>query len=104
MSRWVSILGAVALVAVTTVVQGRQKGDGDRTGTLKVSGMACSVCASTVEKAAAKIDGVKIAKANQPQGTAEITYDSTKLTLEAIAKAISAKTGFAVEVPKSTRK
>lgn len=62
--------------------------------TLDVAGMACSACAKTVEKAALKIPGVKTARVNQPAGTAEIEFESSKTTADEIAKAISKKTGF----------
>ena len=65
---------------------------------LKVSGMACGACAATVEKAAKKIDGVIAAKASQPNGSAEITYDPAKTSPEAIAKALNDKTPFKAEV------
>lgn len=64
---------------------------------LEVEGMSCSACAVTVEKAALKIAGVTAAKVGQPAGTAEITYDSRKVTPDAIAKAITRKTGFAAK-------
>lgn len=38
------------------------------------------------------------AKASQPKGTAEITYDPAKISPEAIAKAITEKTSFKAEV------
>ena len=104
MGRWSSILGTVALLSVGSAAHAQPQSETDKVATLKVSGMACSVCASTLEKAAAKIDGVKAAKANQPQGKAQITYDSAKVTPEAIAKALTAKTGFRVEAPKRARK
>jgi copper chaperone CopZ len=66
--------------------------------TLKIEGMACSACAALVEKEALKIDGVKAAKVSQPKGTAEITFDASKTTPEAIAKLITDKTGFKAEV------
>ena len=70
---------------------------------LKVSGMHCGACASTVEKAARKIDGVIAASASHPKATAEITYDPAKTTPHAIAKAISEQTTFKAE-PKKDQK
>ena len=70
---------------------------------LKVSGMACGACASAVEKAAKRIEGVTSAKVSQPKGTAEITYDPAKTTPEAIAKAISAGTLFKAEATRPGR-
>lgn len=66
--------------------------------TLKVAGMACGACAARVEKVARKIPGVTGAKASQSKGVAEITYDPAQTTPDAIAKAISQKSGFKTEV------
>jgi copper chaperone CopZ len=64
----------------------------------RITGMACSACANTVERAAKKIPGVTSAKAHQPSGSAEIRFDPAKTSAEAIAKAITAKTPFKAEV------
>lgn len=61
---------------------------------VEISDMACSSCAATVKKALLKIDGVKSAEVSQPSGTADITYDSSKTNPDALAKAITKKTGF----------
>lgn len=66
--------------------------------TLKVDGMACSACAARVEREALKIAGVSKANVSQPKGTAEITYDATKVSPETIAKTLGKKTGFKTEV------
>jgi len=57
--------------------------------TMKVTGMTCSGCEAAVKIAAKQIDGVKDAKASYAKGTADITYDSTKTSPDAIAKAIA---------------
>lgn len=49
--------------------------------------------------AAKRIDGVKDCKANYKKGTAEVTYDPSKTTPDAIAKVISEKTGFKATAP-----
>lgn len=92
-----AVLGLRAAAAVET-----EKPAGD-VCTLKVKGMACSACAKTVEQSALKLDGVKAAKVSQPEGTADITYDPSKTTPEAIAKYIAKHTGFKAEhTPKKT--
>lgn len=50
--------------------------------------------------AAKTVDGVKDCKASYKTGTAEVTYDPSKTTPEAIAKVISEKTGFKATAPK----
>lgn len=52
-------------------------------------------------QAAKRIDGVKNCTANRKTGTAEVTYDASKTTPEAIAKIITDKTGFKATVPKT---
>jgi copper chaperone CopZ len=54
--------------------------------------------------AAKRIDGVKDATVSFEKKTAEIRYDPTKTNPEAIAKAITEKTGFKASVPKKTGK
>ncbi len=49
--------------------------------------------------AAKRIDGVKDCKASYKKGTAEVTYDPSKTTPEAIAWAISETTGFKATAP-----
>lgn len=51
--------------------------------------------------AAKRIDGVKDCKASYKKGTAEVTYDPSKTTPEAIARAISETTGFKTTAPSS---
>jgi copper chaperone len=88
-------------VAFASASQATEKPKTAQVCTLNVSGMVCGACAGTVEKTAKKIDGVISVKANQPKGTAEITYDPAKTTPDAIAKAITKKTPFKAEEQKS---
>jgi len=57
-----------------------------------------------VRIAAKTVDGVKDATASYKDGTAEIVYDPAKTTPEAIAQAITQKTGFKAQVPKKDKK
>lgn len=65
---------------------------------LTVNGMACGACAARVEKTAKELSGVNAAIVNQPKGTAEITYDASRTSAEAIARWISEKTPFKAEL------
>jgi copper chaperone CopZ len=56
-----------------------------------------------VRTAAKTVDGVKDATASYKGGTAEIVYDPAKTTPEAIAQAITQKTGFKAHVPKKDK-
>lgn len=102
------VLAAMALSIVgigsATAHQESDKPKAGQVCLLKVSGMSCGACAAQVEKVAKKVDGVTAANASQPKGTAEITYDPSKTTPEAIAKRITDKTGFKAEVPKKDQK
>lgn len=68
--------------------------------TIKVTGMTCSGCEAAVKMAAKRVDGVKSVTASAKSGTADISYDASKTSPEAIAKAISVNSGFKAEVVK----
>lgn len=106
MRKALAVMGLLSVfgIASATAAQEPDKPKPGQVCLLKVSGMSCGACAARVEKAAKKIDGVTAAKASQPKGTAEITYDPSKTTAEAIAKTITDKTGFKAEVPKNDQK
>jgi copper chaperone CopZ len=54
-----------------------------------------------VKLAAKSVDGVKDCKADYKKGTADVLYDSSKTTAEAIARVITEKTGFKATAPKA---
>jgi copper chaperone CopZ len=68
--------------------------------TIKVTGMTCSGCEAAVRIAAKQVEGVTDAKASYKEGTAEVSYNSSKTSPDAIAKAIASKTGYKTEVVK----
>ena len=70
------------------------------TCTLKVTGMTCGGCESAVKIAAKRVDGVKAVTASAKSGTAEISYDPSKTSPEAIAKAVTTDSGFKATVLK----
>lgn len=59
----------------------------------KIEGMTCASCARAVERVTAKLDGVSSANVNLATERLTLEYDETKLTVEAIEKAID-KTGY----------
>lgn len=77
-----------------SVAAQEKSSNASKTCVVEISDMSCSSCAATVQKALLKIDGVKAANVSQPTGSAEITYDAAKTNPEALAKAITKKTGF----------
>ena len=70
--------------------------------TLKVPDMFCAGCEVGVKIAAKKIEGVKEVKTDSDKRTAEVKFDSSKTTAQAIASAITARTGFKTEVVNSS--
>jgi Cu+-exporting ATPase len=56
---------------------------------LKVSGMTCASCATTIEKSLFRLDGVTKAQVNLGTETVSIEHDSDKLKLTDIEKAVT---------------
>ena len=64
--------------------------------TLPISGMTCASCAQTIEKALKKTEGVTDANVNLMTEKATIDFDTEKVNLDQIKKAID-DTGYQVE-------
>jgi len=60
--------------------------------------MTCGGCAAAVESAANEVDGVIETAVSYDKGLAEVTYDPTKTSPNAIAQAIAQGSGFKAEV------
>ena len=75
-----------------------------RVCTLKVSGMTCAGCEAAVRIAARSVEGVTETTASYARASAEIAYDPSKTTPQAIAKAITNKSGFRAELVEPARK
>jgi copper chaperone len=56
--------------------------------TIKVDGMSCEHCVKAVTEAAGKLPGVGNVKVSLEAGTAEVSYDPAKVSLDAIKAAI----------------
>lgn len=95
----------VALVGVggltTTHAQKQKSQSSTQVATLSVPDMFCEGCAAGVKIAANKVDGVKGVKTDFDKRIAEVTFDPSKTSAEAIASAITKGTGFKTEVLKS---
>jgi copper chaperone len=61
--------------------------------TMKIDGMSCGHCVSSVDKALKKIDGVKVESVGI--GNATVSYDPSAVSAEQIADAV-ADEGYAV--------
>lgn len=103
------MIGVLALALVTPVTmdlmpivtaQAQNEAPKTATCTLEVAKMTCGGCAAAVKMAALKVDDVKEAKVSYEEKRADITYDPAKTNPEAIAKAITDKSGFPASVPK----
>jgi len=62
---------------------------------LDIEGMTCDACDSHVAHAAQEVDGVIEAKADHTTGKAEVKFDNTKTSKEAVIRAID-KTSYKV--------
>lgn len=68
-----------------------------RTVTLRVKGMTCGGCATTVEQALKTTEGVKEVRVSYERGNAVITYDDQKITVARLREVINS-TGFTCEM------
>lgn len=97
--RWFGLLPPVLLVlsaAVPWAVGAASSNKEDRT-TLTIKGMTCSGCVATVKLKLKKTKGVLAYEVNLDKGEADVTYDPSVTSPEAIAAAVS-ETGFIATV------
>ncbi len=66
------------------------------TMTLKISGMTCGGCSSSVKKLLEAEDGVSKADVSHEDNSAEVTYDPSKISLERFEEIIDGA-GFELE-------
>lgn len=74
-----------------------------RTVTLRVKGMTCGGCATSVETALKSTDGVKGVRVSYERGTAIVKYDDQKVTVAKLREAVN-NAGFTCEMPESGRR
>jgi copper chaperone len=82
-------LGAGAVSAATKTI------------TMRVKGMSCGGCATSVEKALKATDGVMDARVTFERGKAVIKYDDQKVTVAKLRSVINS-TGFFCDVEKAS--
>jgi len=75
-----------------------------QTCTLKVSGMTCASCDVAGRLAAKSVPGVKTVNVDYPKARADVTYDPSKTSPQAIADAITKASGFKTELVKRAQK
>lgn len=83
-------LGAVSVSAATKTV------------TIRVQGMHCGGCASSVTKALKATDGVEDVQVSYEKGEAVVKYDDQKVTVAKLREVING-TGFKAVEEKSAR-
>lgn len=64
--------------------------------TLNVQGMTCGHCKMSVEGAMNKLDGVSAAEVNLEAGSVDVTFDESKVTIDAMKEAIEEQ-GYDIE-------
>lgn len=64
--------------------------------TISVQGMSCGHCKASVEGALKKLDGVSAAEVHLEEGNVDVTFDETKVTVDAMKEAIEEQ-GYDVE-------
>ena len=70
-----------------------------KTVTLSVPGMNCELCPATVKKAVSKVPGVSNVTATYETKEAVVTYDDSKVSVDALMKA-TANAGYPSTVKK----
>jgi len=68
-----------------------------RTVTLRVKGMTCGGCATSVEKALKSTEGVESVRVSFERGRAIIKYDDQKVTVDKLREVVQS-TGFFCEL------
>jgi copper chaperone CopZ len=95
---------SIVLLAVAGVSAGDAKNvepaEGQAQVILAVEGMTCGGCCTKVETAMNGLEGIVAASADYQEGTATITYETEKVTVEKIVKTINEETSFKASMPK----
>lgn len=55
---------------------------------IKVNGMDCGGCETSIQNALARVEGVELSKASHAAGEVEVTFDEARVTREQLAGAI----------------
>lgn len=67
--------------------------------TIQIKGMTCTGCEHSVNHALNNSEGVISASSSYQLGSAKVTFDPSKVTVEELAKAVEVKTGYTVTIP-----
>lgn len=69
-----------------------------QTETLKITGMTCGGCVSSVTNVLLAVPGVTSASVSLAEGAAKIVFDSSRTTLAQLKSAVS-ECGFGADLP-----
>jgi copper chaperone CopZ len=95
---WLAAVMAAVLLAITAPVTAAEGNKDVQETNIAVSGMLCSSCASAVEQALKKVDGVTEAKADANTDLVRVRYDGKKVTPRQMAETIR-KAGYQARWP-----
>jgi len=98
-----ALVVGLATVALTATAHAQATSTQAQVVTLKVPEMFCGGCEAAVKIAANKVAGVKTVKTDVDKRIAEVSFDASKTTPEAIAAAITKGSGFKTEVQKPVK-
>lgn len=96
----VTVVTLVAWTAFAADDSSDAPSEGMRTSIFHVTGMTCSGCEVGVRRVVGKLDGVEDVEASHDDGTATVTYETGKVTPEAIIAAIE-ELGYTAELADS---
>ena len=102
--RRIAFLGLALLVLTSPAVlagdHGQKLPDGQAVAAIEVTGMSCGACCTKVETAVAKLDGVVKVKADYEKGMTKVIYETAKVDVDQIVKAINTETSFKAKAAK----
>lgn len=75
----------------------------EATTTLKIKGMTCASCGTTIQLVLEKVPGVHSAAASYERNEVVVKYDSSQVTPEQLAQAVSEQTDYKATPPAKTR-
>ncbi len=93
MTKWIQRRATILAVTLSFLIVPSRAAE--VSAEIAVTGMTCSSCAQTVERALLRLDGVTAVKANWREGKVHVTYDDAKVTMKQIHTAIR-EAGFDV--------
>ncbi len=87
----------VVMLAVLAAIPARYASSKEATAVIHVSGMTCNMCPITIRRRVLKMEGVLEAQVDRKAGRANVTYDDSLLSAEAIARAVT-ELGYPAEL------